>query len=1087
MTEAVAVERRIVSVLFADLVGFTTLSEQLEPEDVATVQDAYFAAVRETVGRYGGVLEKFIGDAAMAVFGAPRAREDDAERAVRAGLALVSAVEQLGARLGLSPGILRLRVGINSGEVVHATDGPDAGRVTGDTVNTAARLQTAARPDSVLVGELTALTVEDSIELAEPVPIELKGKAVAVLAREAVAARPEPSRDDALGALHAPLLGRSDELARLEALLAAGQAARATIVAPPGVGKSRLVAELATRAEAGGVVVLRARARPHPGAPFEAVAQLLAAAGARESLDATLDASAIPAARRSVVRHEVASLLAPSLLAGDASVKDLAAERETRFAAWSAALDALAGGTPSLWIVEDVHWAGPDILAFLAHAAAESVARRRVVLATARPSLLESAPDWVAAGEVLELSTLPAADAAALVVALVGDALPQQLVTAIAERSDGNPLFVEELLRTWVSVRTLVSDPTDGTWRLAVAPIAVVLPATVQAIYAAQLDDLPADARLVARRASVAGRRFATDAFEALGLAEQRSGLDVLRRRAFVSGPQPDAFGEIVFAYRHALLRDAGYASLARLERARLHAALAMWLDDSAGERRAEVAQFVAQHYADALVSLPSIGATGEGLSRSHLASRAAAAFELGATTAVGLAAHEEAVRLLRRAIEHTAPDDAVDLARRRLRLGEILADVADLDEGIAEMSAACEGFAAALPDAAAAYAEAAYRLGVALMQQIRFADAEALSRAALERLGGRDAPGTLRLHALHAWSLGVQGRDEGAVDEVREARRGAAKLGDPSVELDVLEHYAATLDELDQPDRDAWAQMEERARELGRWRQVAIAARIRSILTADDRPEDALPILAEAADITLAHGLTEQQGWIELARCETLWVLGRWDEALESAGRAITLGERYAYDRLTFRTWMVVLPLVAARRDAGWLPRYEQWWGVAEQRIPPSPSAYGAMLRAVRPRWLALARGGRSRDEQPPDSETARLVAPMSNAHLLAAIVDLVEWWLEAGAVAAASIAADRLRAAVDAGDSTPLVRASSALVDAWVARADGRADDSPRAAERALAEARSVGAPWWELRAADVLGEDTTALRSALGMPSP
>src|SRR5215217_8882194 len=166
MARAAATERRIVTVLFADLVGFTALSDELDAEDVVTVQDAYFEMVRETVGRYGGVLEKFIGDAVMAVFGAPRARDDDAERAVRAGLALISGVEQLAARLGLEPGALQLRVGVNSGEVVHATSGPNAGRVTGDTVNTAARLQSAARPDTVVVGELTALTVGESVELA---------------------------------------------------------------------------------------------------------------------------------------------------------------------------------------------------------------------------------------------------------------------------------------------------------------------------------------------------------------------------------------------------------------------------------------------------------------------------------------------------------------------------------------------------------------------------------------------------------------------------------------------------------------------------------------------------------------------------------------------------------------------------------------------------------------------------------------------------------------------------------------------------------------------------------------------------------
>ena len=212
---ATSVDRRIVSVLFADIVGFTPLGERLDPEDVATVQDAYFSTVRETVQRYGGVVEKFIGDAAMAVFGAPRARDDDAERAVRAGLALIAAIEGIGARLGLQPNELQLRVGVNTGEVVHATEGPDAGRVTGDTVNTAARLQTAATPGTVLIGELTALTVAETIETSAIGPLELKGKAEPIRAWEATGARSHPSREEALGALHAPMLGRSAELDRL--------------------------------------------------------------------------------------------------------------------------------------------------------------------------------------------------------------------------------------------------------------------------------------------------------------------------------------------------------------------------------------------------------------------------------------------------------------------------------------------------------------------------------------------------------------------------------------------------------------------------------------------------------------------------------------------------------------------------------------------------------------------------------------------------------------------------------------------------------------------------------------------------------
>ncbi len=231
------VERRIVTVLFADLVGFTTLSEQFDPEDIAVIQDRYFATVRETIGRYGGRLEKFIGDAAMAVFGVPVSRDDDAVRAVRAGLALIGGIQQIGAALGLDEDALRLRVGINTGEAVTAESGPDEGRVTGDTVNTAARLQTAAPPGGVLVGETTALAVAEVAELGEATSLELKGKAEPTNARLVIGLRAEPSREQAMGALRAPTLGRESEL---ESLVAAR--ARVAVAAAVGAMADRRAA-----------------------------------------------------------------------------------------------------------------------------------------------------------------------------------------------------------------------------------------------------------------------------------------------------------------------------------------------------------------------------------------------------------------------------------------------------------------------------------------------------------------------------------------------------------------------------------------------------------------------------------------------------------------------------------------------------------------------------------------------------------------------------------------------------------------------------------------------------------------------------
>ncbi len=227
------------------------------------------------------------------------------------------------------------------------------------------------------------------------------------------------------------------------------------------------------------------------------------------------------------------------------------------------------------------------------------------MVSTSRPSLLEAAPGWRADATQLDLRTLPAAAASDLVRALVGDALPDELVVRIAQRSDGNPLFIEELLRTWISVGTLVE--VAGDWSLAGSADDVPLPQTVQAIYAAQLDDLPPSARNVARRASVAGRRFAVEALEPLEIAGGEEGVELLARRALVTGPSPDAIFGASYAFRHALLRDAGYASLARAERARLHVLLAAWLEGAAGEERAQVAEPIARHYARALENVPAL------------------------------------------------------------------------------------------------------------------------------------------------------------------------------------------------------------------------------------------------------------------------------------------------------------------------------------------------------------------------------------------------------------------------------------------------------------------------------------------------
>ena len=477
----------------------------------------------------------------------------------------------------------------------------------------------------------------------------------------------------------------------------------------------------------------------------------------------------------------------------------------------------------------------------------------------------------------------------------------------MAERSDGTPLFIEELLRTWASVGTLVH--ADGAWHLAVQPESVSLPPTVQAIYAAQLDDLPPDARQVARRGAVAGRRVPLAAFPSLELDVRGRGLDALHRRAFVAGPFDDPITGEGYAYRHALLRDAGYASLARAERARLHVAMARWLAETAGDRADVVAEAVAEHHASALDSLPAL-AGGDLPDRSTLMREAAAWYERAAEAALRLAAIEAAQRLFSRSIELTDPAGRLDLARRRLRLGEILADSADLDAGIGEMEAALEDFGGEPAGTAAA----AYALARAYMQQIRFPEAEQLAATTLAQLATEPGPALARLRALHAWAVGAQGQSDGVRAETDLAWADAQAANDPVLELDVLEHVNAARDEIGEAGERHWALLEEKALTVGRWHQVAVAGRIRGVLQADSDPRAALPRLVAATEIASAHGLTEQAGWANYSQMEVLWVLGDWDRALDIGRDVIELSERFAYQRLAFRTWVILLPIAALR-----------------------------------------------------------------------------------------------------------------------------------------------------------------------------
>jgi class 3 adenylate cyclase len=1082
-------ERRIVTVLFADLVGFTTLSEELDAEDVATVQDAYFAMVRETVGRYGGRLEKFIGDAAMAVFGVPRSRDDDAQRAVRVGLALVGGVQQIGARLGLDDGALRLRIGVNTGEVVTAAaGGPDEGRVTGDTVNTAARLQTAAPPMGVLVGEATALAVADIADLESMGGLELKGKAEPVPAWVVHSVRAEASRERAMGALRAPTLGRDTELAALAQAwqrVSAGGAERWLIVAPPGVGKSRVLHQLADDLATANPAVLiwRTRSRPNAVSPFDPIARLLLDAigadtgQAHGKLLAALRRAGASDARAAVVAESVMSVIGsgPREIGGRE-------DRDALFEAWLEALDALAGGEPAAWLVEDVHWAGGDVLSYLALAGSRKTATGRLVVATCRPSLLETNPDWAAADEatgrhVLGLATLAAADAAQLVRALVGDALPAGLGAQIAQRSDGNCLFIEELLRTWVSVGTLVQ--AEGGWRLAVAAEEIPLPASVQSIYAAQLDDLPPQARLLARRASVAGRRFPIGALGPLGATDADGGtalgLDPLLRRDLVTGPLAEPILGDAFAYRHALLRDAGYASLARAERARLHARLARWLETAAGEHTDEVAESIAAHYGAALESAPALTREiDDGLDRAGAQREAANWYERAGQAALGLSAHDAARTLLRRAIDLTDDGAVFDRAHRWELLADATARAADMDEGAAGYEKAIDLYRAAVTATSGderATAEAGWARTVASLcevwyDQLRFADSRDLAAATLDEIGDADPASLARLLVARAMGgQGAIGETETTEPDLVRALELARQATDPEVELKAFSSLAIVRAEGGRADTTIWDDVARMAEAAGQHDLVQVAISNGSMDLLNDRASEVFERVDRVREIAVAHAELEGGGWADYLAAEAALVTGDWDRAVEFGRRAVDLGIANAYRRLTVRTWHVLVPIASVRGDIDVLRQAADWYAAFAGQFPDSP--YSRVMRPAQDLTFAEAGLG------PPVTLDVEPRIPSyqdepGGPSWTAAADRVFRSWLDAGNLEGATRILDAMTEALPRyANLSSLGRGTYDLLRGRLLLAQGNAPVAADAAAAALERFRVSNAPWWIAKA--------------------
>jgi class 3 adenylate cyclase/tetratricopeptide (TPR) repeat protein len=596
-------ERKVVSVLFCDLVGFTAASERADPEDVRARLRPYHAQLQQVIDSHGGIVEKFVGDAVMAVFGAPVAHEDDAERAVRSGLRILEAIEEL--NRGDEKLQLQVRVGINTGEAVVALGAhPERGEgfVAGDVVNTASRLQGIAPVGGLAVSEATFRHTERAFTFVRLEPVQVKGKAEPIQVWQPLAARARLGAD-VIRATATPLVGREFERPLLIATFERAAAQRScqlvTVVGEPGVGKTRLCAELFAYIEQRPGLVRWRQGRCLPygeGIAFWALGEILKAeCGILES-DSPEEASA--KLDQAIPQHEpdrawLKARLAPLVGAGGEP-----AAQEESFTAWRRFLEGLAAQNPTVLVVDDLHWADEPMLAFLEHLADWSEGVPLLLLCTARPELHEKHPTWAAGlrnAQTINLARLSNDETATLVALLLKrTVLPTATQQALLDRAGGNPLYAEEFVRL-LSDRNLLTGPLEE----------VPLPDSVQALIAARLDTLSVERKSLLQDAAVIGKVFWAGALATMGERDPREvelALHELARKELVRPVRGSSMqGEQEYGFWHLLVRDVCYAQIPRSSRVARHRAAAGWIERQAGERVDDLSDVLAHHYAQAL------------------------------------------------------------------------------------------------------------------------------------------------------------------------------------------------------------------------------------------------------------------------------------------------------------------------------------------------------------------------------------------------------------------------------------------------------------------------------------------------------
>ena len=752
-------ERKLATVLFVDLVDSTALVTSSDPEVVRRRVQTYFERVSHCVTTHGGIVEKFAGDAVMAAFGIPQAHEDDAERAVRAALAILDGVHELE---------LEARIGIESGEVV--ADDSDSTFATGEAVNVAARLQQAADPGQVLLGPGAHRLTLGRVEVEDVGPVELKGLEREIWAWHALSGKADEVRE----MQQAPLVGRDSELELLQntydRALRDRRAHLFTIYGEAGVGKSRLSREFSQAIE--GATVLSGRSLPYgEGVTYWPLAEMVkCAAGIVD--DDPLDV-AIEKLRSFCEDEVVADLL--GLASG--VLEAVQAERSQQEIAWAGRewAQRVAQEQPLVLVFEDIHWAEEPLLELIEHLVTWVREAPLLVITLARPELLDIRPGW-GGGRVratsIELEPLGPNESEELIDALGGTLDPSERQAVLA-KTEGNPLFVEE------TVRMLAEEGSEGIGRI---------PDTLQALIAARIDRLAPEAKALLQRAAVIGRVFWEGALERLSpeLDSLEETLDDLRLREFVLDEERSSIrGEKAYKFKHVLIREVAYSGLSKSARAEHHARFAEWLKERAGEELLEIRAF---HLDRATALLTEL----DGAAPVELQKEAAEALAEAGLRAFAREANRTARQHFVRAVELEPTLRRRYLAARAAdRLSDLPAVSREMEEVLA--AAIAEGDGWTQGRALITLAEAA------VMREGDVRAAEEMVDNALAVLEPDDHNGryrALRAHATIAWMRGDLAKEEQVMLEALELARASGHKGFESEAADELASvYLARLE----------------------------------------------------------------------------------------------------------------------------------------------------------------------------------------------------------------------------------------------------------------------------------------------------